>query len=262
MATFTISQLTAKPSGYTMVDSDIFVMTTGTTTPLLSTVKTNLADIRTFYETAGNEIRGSAWTVTNSNSANWGQAYLSTSTDLKNNSASWNSSYSTINSNSARYTQTAVSLETNVQPYSANWNNVFTDYKAVSAEFLYGTTSILSAWPSSSSVYSFAHGLVTRPAFVRGVAVCTTGEHGYSVGDEIDIASITSEYGTAVVRPAVMLVTGTTNVSAIFAKASDDAGNSHSGYLIPNAGITGSPDETLTPGNWNVKIYASHTPVA
>lgn len=262
MATFTISQLTAKPSTYTMVDSDVFVMTTGTTTPLLSTVKANLADIRTFYEADGNEIRGSVWNTTHDNSASWDQAYLSVTTDVKNNSARWNTNANTeLAAISARYTQTAVSVETNVTPNSANWNNTYTDWESLSSELLKGTTTSVSAWPTVSSVYRFAHGLAAKPGVVRGVAVCATAEHGYSVGDELDLAFVTSEYGTAVVRPAVMLATSTTYVSAIFAKGDDDATNSHAGYLIPNAN-DGSPDETLTPGNWNIKIYAAHTPVA
>jgi hypothetical protein len=267
MATFTISQLTAKPSTYTMVDSDVFVMTTGTTTPLLSTVKANLADIRTFYEADGNEIRGSVWNTTHDNSASWDQAYLSVTTDVKDNSARWNTNANTeLAAISARYTQTANNLETNVRPSTANWNNTYTDWESLSSDLLKGTTTSVSAWPTSSSVYRFAHGFAAKPGVVRGVAVCATAEYGYSVGDEIGLEFIFSEYDSGGAKrrdnPCCALVTSTVYVSAIFAMGTNDDGEAHGAHIIPNAGINGSPDETLTPAKWNVKLYAAHTPVA
>jgi len=268
MATFTISQLTAKPSTYTLVDSDVFVMTTGTTTPLLSTVKVTLDDVRTYYEAGGNEIRGSVWHTTNANSGTWDQAYLSVTTELKNNSARWNTNANTeLAAISARYTQTAANLETNVRPSTANWNKTYTDWENLSADLITGSTVLdyVSGWPSSSSVYRFAHGLVTRPGIVRGVARCLSAEYGYSVGDEIGLEFVQSEYGTGGTkrrdRPACVLVTSTVYVSAIFAMGTDDESTSHGRHIIPNAS-NAEPDETLTPAKWNVKIYAGHTPVA
>ena len=116
------------------------------------------------------------------------------------------------------------------------------------------TGIVFTIQPTSSSVYVFNH-VTTTPGTVRGVAVCQTAEFGYSVGDELGVEFIDSEYGTAVVRPAVMLATNSIMISAIFAMANDDAGSSHGGHLIPNAGINGNPDETLTAARWKFKVY-------
>ena len=278
MATFTISQLTAKPSTYTLVDGDVFVMTTGTTTPLLSTVKVTLDDIRTYYQAAGNEIRGSVWHTTNANSGTWDQAYLSVTTDLKNTSADWNNTKTTVNGNSANwttgYTQSLtdkVHITDNVMPNSASWNSTHTSFKATSGDFLSGGDTVnslgygLSAWPSSSAVYTFNHAEGAAPGFIRGVAVCQTAEFNYSVGDEIGVEFIQSEYGTGGTkrrdRPACALVTNSVQISAIFAMGTDDESTSHGRHIIPNAS-NAEPDETLTPAKWNVKIYAGHIPVA
>lgn len=248
MATFTISQLTAKPSTYTMVDSDVFVMTTGTTTPLLSTVKANLADIRTFYETAGNEIRGSAWSTTNANSSTWDSVYAT----YNSVSAHEIEATSQYRSNSAHEIGATSVFRSN----SGEYESVYSTYNSLSSLYPRSGQTSVSAFPSSSSVLRWAHGRTNRPGYLHGIAVCATAEHGYSVGDEISLDSIFSEYGTTKRRdrPAAMLVTSSTYISAIFAMGNDDEGTSHVAHIIPNAGINGSPDETLTPGNWNVKI--------
>ena len=245
MATFTISQLTAKPSTYTMVDSDVFVMTTGTTTPLLSTVKANLADIRTFYETDGNEIRGSVWNTTNANSSTWDSVYATYSSV----SAHEIEATSQYRSNSAHEIGATSVFRSN----SGEYESVYSTYNSLSSLYPRSGQTSLSAFPSSSSVLRWAHGRTERPGYVYGVAVCTTAENDYAVGDEIDLSLITSEYGTAVNRPAVMLSTGTHYISAIFPKGADDAGNSHAGYVVPHA-TSGDPDATLNPSNWNIRI--------
>ena len=250
MATFTISQLTAKPSGYTMVDSDIFVMTTGTTTPLLSTVKTNLADIRTFYETNGNEIRGSVWNTTNANSSTWDSVYAT----YNSVSANETGATSVFRSNSGEYESAYTSLKAN----SAEYESVYSTYNSLSSLYPRSGQTSLSAFPSSSSVLRWAHGRTNKPGYLHGVAVCATAEHGYQVGDEISLDSIFSEYDTSGSkrrdRPAAMLVTSSTYISAVFAMGNDDEGTSHGRHIIPNAGINGSPDETLTPAKWNIMI--------
>ena len=245
MATFTISQLTAKPSTYTMVDSDVFVMTTGTTTPLLSTVKANLADIRTFYETDGNEIRGSVWSTTNANSSTWDSVYAT----YNSVSAHEIEATSEYRSNSAHEIGATSVFRSN----SGDYESVYSTYNSLSSLYPRSGQTSLSAFPSSSSVLRWAHGRTERPGYIYGVAVCTTAENDYAVGDEIDLSLITSEYGTAVNRPAVMLSTGTHYISAIFPKGADDAGNSHAGYVVPHA-TSGDPDATLNPSNWNIKI--------
>lgn len=245
MATFTISQLTTKPSGYTMVDSDVFVMTTGTTQPLLSTVKVNLSDIRTFYEIDGNEIRGSVWSTTNANSGTWDSVYAT----YKSVSAHEIEATSEFRSNSAHEIGATSVFRSN----SADYESVYATYNSLSSLYPRSGTTSLSAFPSSSSVFRWAHGRGEKPGYVYGVAICTTAENNYSVGDEIDLSLITSEYGTAVNRPAVMLVTSSHYISAIFAKGADDAGTSHAGYVVPHAS-TGDPDATLNPSNWNIQI--------
>lgn len=281
MATFTISQLTTKPSSYTMVNSDVFVMTTGTTQPLLSTVKVTLDDLRTFYEADGNEIRSSVWSTTNSNSSNWDTSYTEgvqtqTLSVVKSNSASWNTAYTQLVASAEPVWNLAYNAVFGLGKHAEaarpnseitvndgnrdDWNSVYNTAQRLSASFLSGGNTVstlgygLCAWPTSSSVYVFNH-VTTTPGSVRGVAVCQTAEFGYSVGDELSVEFIDSEYGTAVVRPAVMLATNSIMISAIFAMANDDAGSSHGGHLIPNAGINGNPDETLTAARWKFKVY-------
>lgn len=281
MATFTISQLTTKPSGYTMVDSDVFVMTTGTTQPLLSTVKVTLSDIRTFYELDNNEIRSSVWTTTHDNSSNWNTAYTEgvttqTLSVVKANSASWNTAYTQLIASAEPVWNLAYNAVFGLGKHAEaarpnaeitandgnrdDWNSAYNTTQRLSGSFLSGAATDttlgygLCAWPTGSSVYVFDHETST-PGSVRGVAVCQTAEFGYSVGDELGVEFISSEYGTTVARPAVMLATNSLMISAIFAMGNDDAGTSHAGHLIPNAGINGNPDESLTAGNWKFKVY-------
>ena len=97
---------------------------------------------------------------------------------------------------------------------------------------------------------------IKRGIQVENEFIKTVQEHGYSVGDEISLDNIFSEYGSTKRRdrPAAMLATSSTYISAIFAMGNDDEGTSHTAHIIPNAGINGSPDETLTPAKWNVQI--------
>ena len=241
-----------------MVDSDVFVMTTGTTQPLLSTVKVTLDDLRTFYEADGNEIRASVWNTTNSNSSNWDTSYTEgvqtqTLSVVKSNSASWNTAYTQLVASAEPVWNLAYNAVFGLGKHAEaarpnseitvndgnrdDWNSVYNTAQRLSASFLSGANT------------------VSTLGSVRGVAVCQTAEFGYSVGDELGVEFIDSEYGTAVVRPAVMLATNSIMISAIFAMANDDAGSSHGGHLIPNAGINGNPDETLTAARWKFKVY-------
>ena len=284
MATFTISQLTTKPSGYTMVNSDVFVMTTGTTQPLLSTVKVTLDDLRTFYEADGNEIRSSVWSTTNSNSSNWDTSYTEgvqtqTLSVVKSNSASWNTAYTQLVASAEPVWNLAYNAVFGLGKHAEaarpnseitvndgnrdDWNSVYNTAQRLSASFLSGGNTVstlgygLCAWPSSASVYVFNH-KTTTPGSVRGVAVCQTAEFNYSVGDEIGVEFIYSEYDSGGTkrrdRPCCALVTNALQISAIFPMGADDEGLPTTGHNIPNAS-SGSPDETLTHGNWKFKIY-------
>ena len=284
MATFTISQLTTKPSGYTMVDSDVFVMTTGTTQPLLSTVKVNLSDIRTFYELDNNEIRSSVWTTTHDNSSNWNTAYTEgvttqTLSVVKANSASWNTAYTQLIASAEPVWNLAYNAVFGLGKHAEvarpnseitandgnrdDWNSAYNTTQRLSASFLSGAATDttlgygLCAWPSTTSVFVFDHE-TTTPGSVRGVAVCQTAEYNYSVGDEIGVEFIFSEYDAGGAKrrdnPCCALVTNALQISAIFGMGTNDDGEAHGGHIIPHAS-SGSPDETLTPARWKFKIY-------
>ena len=104
--------------------------------------------------------------------------------------------------------------------------------------------------PATSSALSVAHGLGRMPYFYRVSLKCLTAEHGYSVGDEIDISggandANTSNYGVGVSADATNI-----NIST----ATTGGGSPASAFLIYLKG--GGSNAWTTPANWAVVVRA------
>lgn len=90
-----------------------------------------------------------------------------------------------------------------------------------------------------------AHGLGLTPGFVRAVLVCQTTDAGYSVLDEVDLASAGNNTGNNTFFPAFSYGANQTNVFATLNTTS---------FWLPNksSGATAA----VTPARWKLKIYA------
>lgn len=93
-----------------------------------------------------------------------------------------------------------------------------------------------------------AHGLASKPAFLRAVMVCGTSELGYSVGDEVDYATFQPD--NANLNTLGALSVNVTNVTFQFV-------NSFGSGIFLNklASVAGTPT-FITATNWKLKIYA------
>ena len=95
---------------------------------------------------------------------------------------------------------------------------------------------------SASSSITVSHGLGAVPDLASGHLVCKTAEHGYSVGDLIEVLSIDTQSGT---ERGVLLRKSSTQVIA-------SIGN---GIEVPNNNNLGSTS-SLTLANWKLVIKA------
>ena len=255
MASFTISQLPEKQVDYTFANSDLIIMSIGTSTPFVSTAKITLNELESYFESVSgvNSINGlkgySAWTTLNANSSE----YESTFSLVGGNSGKWDNAAVNVWTLSADIAEVAA--------LSGGWNSVHTHVTTTSGNYLSGQNTSLSAFPASSSIYRWRHGDEFAPGFVRAVAACISAESGYSVGDEVDLMTVRSNYGvTGPYYPAAILATSSVYISAIFAQGNDSGANTHSGYILPHAS-DGSPDATLTPNKWQVQVFTGNPPV-
>ena len=66
---FTLSQLDAKPSSYTILDTDLLLMTTGTNTPFLSSMKVSVAALSGYITGTGTTATLTISAATGSGSA-------------------------------------------------------------------------------------------------------------------------------------------------------------------------------------------------
>lgn len=89
----------------------------------------------------------------------------------------------------------------------------------------------------------WAHGLGATPRMLRGVLKCATTEHGYAVGDEIDLAHCWADNDNALGMLAA-------NSAGVWFRRND------SGSIYAIHGSNGST-VTLTPASWVVKFYGS-----
>lgn len=89
------------------------------------------------------------------------------------------------------------------------------------------------------------HGLGAAPNLVQAILRCKTAEHGYAIGDEIQLSGIAGNAGT----------TGTSNGVYPFANATTVGGTIGSAgvavYDKTNGGL-----ETITPANWRIVLRA------
>lgn len=101
--------------------------------------------------------------------------------------------------------------------------------------------------PGTSSVLSVAHGLGRMPYFYRVSLKCLTAEHGYSVGDEIDISGGAND-GNANFGVGVSADATNVNIST----AANGAGSI--AFLIYPKG--GGATAWITQANWAVVVRA------
>jgi hypothetical protein len=107
------------------------------------------------------------------------------------------------------------------------------------------TGSIALASITAAGAYiDTAHSLGVTPKSLHTVMVCTTADHNYAIGDELDFGNVWQSGGTS---PAGTPWANSTNIgfTAIVSKAS---------FQIPNktTGATATPTEA----RWTIKIYA------
>ena len=241
MASFTISQLPGKQASYTLANSDLLIMSLGTSTPFVSTAKITLNELESYFETVSggtnvNGLRGaSSWTTLNSNSAEYESAF----TVVGSNSSNWSTGYT----NSIASQNSIVE----VAAVSSNWDATYTDFKANSGKYVVSYTTSVSSFPSSGTVQRFSHVQTGTPGIVRGVIVCTSAELGYSVNDEVDLVHVVD---SADDRSVAQLTSNTVYISAIFNYTGSPS-------IITGDGATRSSAITL--GSWDVKVYHGHT---
>lgn len=97
------------------------------------------------------------------------------------------------------------------------------------------------AFPSAAGTGTVAHGLGAVPKIARWVLVCTTGDAGYSSGDEIDAAGCFSSGGSA----WHTTWSDATNVNLVYA----------SGATVQAANKSTGVATSLTTANWALHCY-------
>jgi len=97
----------------------------------------------------------------------------------------------------------------------------------------------------------YAHGLGAIPKLVRGVLICSTGELGYSINDEVDIDALYKGVaaGDDQGRPIFAVIADNVNITVA---CDDHAG----GTLLLTAQKTPGAAAAITRANWKVKVYA------
>lgn len=117
-----------------------------------------------------------------------------------------------------------------------------------SSAFAPAFTSANQTPPAVSSALSVAHGLGRMPYFYRVSLKCLTAEHGYSVGDEIDISGGTNDANTS--SYGIGVSADTTNVTV--STATTGGGSPASAFLIYPKG--GGSNAWTTPANWAIVV--------
>jgi len=108
-------------------------------------------------------------------------------------------------------------------------------------------TSAAVALSAGAQLINSAHGLASLPANLRCVAVCGTGNAGYSVGDEVDVESFEVSGGTG---PGFGYGANATNV---FVAQGSAATPGNLNVFHKTTGVL----TAITAGDWTIKMYAS-----
>lgn len=118
---------------------------------------------------------------------------------------------------------------------------------ALNTDITFTTTPVAASTIGAGGVFANeAHGLGAVPAFVYPVLVCTTGDLGYSIGDEIPAigVEVASGGGNGM---TIYGCASATNVFVVVRAAS-------SGWLISHK--TTGVATLIDTGDWSLKIYA------
>lgn len=110
-----------------------------------------------------------------------------------------------------------------------------------------GTTIPL---PAAGGILTVAHNLGTTPRSFRCYLECATADANWAVGDRVDAQSLRSFNGAAEFIQGVDVFANSTLVGAVFRGL---VGSSY--HLIDKSGFNRT---AITPGSWNVKLYATY----
>lgn len=204
------------------------------------------ADIATVEGIANNA--NSAVSIANTNAATAladSASALATANTANTNAtqAITDSAAAQADANAAQTTADTALTNANAAQVTANNANTNADKVAANKFFTSGTYVI-----SDGIVADTPHGLAGKPKFVRGVIVCQTAEHGYLVGDEIELCYVNSQTGDDD-RCPFSVAANVENVILIC----DEAGVN---LKRIRSKATPSGSVFMTDANWLMKAYA------
>jgi len=111
------------------------------------------------------------------------------------------------------------------------------------------TNILLGSFPAPGGSITNAHSLGGWPQMVNPVLVCTNSEAGYAVGDELSVYSTIDDN-----RATPSFVTLPTSTNVVMVYISSAGGNPRLAHRT--TGLMTS----ITPTNWNLKVYLAYFP--
>jgi hypothetical protein len=111
------------------------------------------------------------------------------------------------------------------------------------------TNILLGSFPAPGGSITNAHSLGGWPQMVNPVLVCTNSEAGYAVGDELSVYSTIDANRTT---PSFVTLPTSTNVVMVYI----DSAGGNPRLAHRTTGLMTS----ITPTNWNLKVYLAYFP--
>lgn len=111
------------------------------------------------------------------------------------------------------------------------------------------TNILLGSFPAPGGAITNAHSLGGWPQMVNPVLVCTNSEAGYAVGDELSVYSTIDDNRAT---PSFVTLPTSTNVVMVYINSA--GGNPRLAHRTTGAMTS------ITPTNWNLKVYLAYFP--
>ena len=123
------------------------------------------------------------------------------------------------------------------------------------APFEKATTEILGL-PAAGTSASNGHGLTAAAEWWKGRLVCVTAEHGYSIGDEIEIYDVVFNFDQAgdVLPDGSVAYKLTFSATGYVLACIDNPASANTITIFSKS--NGTP-QTFTPANWKLRVFAA-----